>query len=125
MALLGQYALTMSELTMEFLRRVVNELDGRKFEYRAEPINEGQRRDFISAHVKAEDFLKVLPEVTREFASRIRPEYTRCHKLQSLPPPYDQHYTARDPISGVSVRCFRHWDVMGSEIVYRFDAAFS
>ena len=115
----------MSELTMEFLRRVVNELNGRRFEYMKEPINEGERRDFVSATVKAEDFLKVLPEVTREFAAKIRPEFTRCHQLAPLPAPLDQHYTARDPISGMSVRCFRAWDVMESGIVYRFDAAFS
>lgn len=125
MAILGQYTLTMSELTMEFLRRVVNELNGRRFEYTKEPINEGERRDFLSVSIKAEDFLKVLPEITREFAAKIRPEFTRCHKLHPLPKPFEQHFTARDPISGVSIRCFRHWDVMRSGIAYRFDAAFS
>ena len=115
----------MSELTTEFLRRVVNELNGRRFEYIEEPISEGQGRDFVSAYVKAEDFLKVLPEITREFAGKIRPEFTRCHKLLPLPPPFGNYYTARDPIGGVSIRCFRHWHVMEGGIVYRFDAAFS
>jgi hypothetical protein len=125
MAILGQYSLTTSELTMEFLRRVVNELKGRRFEYIEEPINEGQRRDLVSAQMKAEDFLKVLPEVTREFAGKIRPEFTRCHKLAPPPPPLGQHYTARDPIGGVSIRCIRYWDVTHNDICYRFDAAFS
>jgi hypothetical protein len=116
---------TMSQLTTEFVRRVVNELNGRRFQYVEEPIGEGQRRDFVTAHVKAQDFLKVLPEVTREFAQKIRPEFTRCHKLQPLPAQFEQHYTARDPIGGISIRCFRHWDVIHSDIVYRFDAAFS
>ncbi len=126
MVLLGQYTLTMSELTMEFLRRVVNELNGRRFEYLEELISEEHpRRTFVTASVKAEDLLKVLPEITREFAGRIRPEFTRCYKLLPPPKPFDQHFTARDPISGVSIRCFRHWDVIRNGITYRFDAAFS
>ncbi len=115
----------MSELTMEFLRRVVNELNGRRFEYIEEPIKEGDRRDFLSVTIKAEDLLKVLPEITREFAGKIEQRFTRCHKLLTPPAPFDQYYTARDPIGGVSIRCLRHWDVMRGSIVYRFDAAFS
>ena len=125
MVTLNQKQLEMSELTLEFLRRVVNELNGRKFEYMEELINEGEHRDFLYVSIKAEDFLKVLPEVTREFAQKIKPEFTRCHKLAPLPAPFEHHYTARDPISGVAIRCYRHWNVMQGDIVYRFDAAFS
>lgn len=128
MAVLDDKTLTMAKFTTEFLRRVVNELNGRRFEYREEPLGQNggsERRDFVTAHIKAEDALKVLPEVTGEFAAHILPEYTRCHKLLPLPPAYQQHYTSRDPISGVSIRCFRHWDVTRSEMLYRFDAAFS
>ena len=111
---------------MEFLRRVINELNGRRFEYLEELINETQpRRDFVSAQVKANDLLHVLPEMTRKFAAEIRPEFSRCHKLLPLEPAFGEPYTARDPISGVSIRCFCHWHVMEGDIVYRFDAAFS
>jgi hypothetical protein len=112
-------------ITMEFLRRVVVELNGRRFEYLEEPISEGQRRDFVSAQVKAADLLHVLPEITRKFAAEIRPEFCRCHKLLPLAAPYEEHYTARDVVNGVSIRCFRSWYVAEGEIVYRFDAAFS
>lgn len=111
---------------MEFLRRVVNELNGRRFEYTEEMMREGDHRDFVSAQVKADDLLHVLPEVTRKFAAEIRQEFLRCHNL--LPPPGafgQSHYTARDPISGVSIRGLRHWHVMLGDVVYRFDAAFS
>jgi hypothetical protein len=123
--ILDERLTSIGSLTMEFLRRVVNELNGRRFEYMEEPINEGEGRDFVSVSIKAEDLLKVLPDVAREFAGAIRPEFTRCHKLSPLPAPFNNHYTARDPISGVSIRCFRHWHVMIGDIVYRFDAAFS
>ena len=123
--MIDETSVAMRESTREFLRRVVIELKGRQFEYIQVPINEGERRDFLSVSVPAEDFLKVLPEITCEFASKIRSEFTRCHQLLPLPKAYEQHYTMRDPISGVSIRCFRCWDVRRSDIVYRFDAAFS
>lgn len=115
----------MPELTMEFLRHVVNEMNGRRFEYVEELLKENERRDFVSAVVKSNELLHVLPEMTRKFAAEIRPEFTRCHKLLPLPESFGYHYTARDPIGGVSIRCLRHWDVMACDIVYKFDAAFS
>ena len=111
-------------VSMEFLHRVVNELKGRRFEYREEPINEGQRGDFVSANIKAQDFFKVLPDVSREFAAKIEPRFTRCHQLAPLPVHFDP-YTSRDPIGGMSIRCVLQWDVIRSEMIYRFDAAFS
>jgi len=114
----------MSELAMEFLRRVVNELGDRKFEYCEEPWTEGAR-EFLTVVIKVQDFLKVLPDVTREFAARIKPEFTRCHPLAPPPRPFDHYYTARDKIRGLSIRCLRHWDVTQRDFVYRFDAALS
>lgn len=60
-----------------------------------------------------------------EFAAKIKPEWTRCHKLSDPPPSITQYFTAYDPISGLSIRVIRHWDVMKSDFRYRFDAAFS
>ena len=125
MALSNPKDASISEVTFEFLRRVVNELNGRKFEYIEEPLFEGQRRDFISAQVKAGELFYVLPEITREFAVKIRPQFCHCHKLHPPSQAFEHHFTARDPISGLSIRCLRHWDVMSGGIRYRFDAAFS
>jgi hypothetical protein len=108
-----------SSLAFDFLRRVVNELNGRRFEY----VETGLPREQVTATVKQPEVLHVFPEVTREFAGKIKPEWHRCHKLTAV---YDlEAYTARDPISGVSIRCISHFDVIHGEMLYRFDAAFS
>lgn len=123
--MLNLQTLTLAQLTMEFLRLVVNELGERRFEYIDEPIKEGERCEFISVIMKAEIIEKKLPEITREFANAIRPEFSRCYRLAALPKTFEQQYTARDPLFGVAIRCFRHWHVMEGEILYRFDAVFS
>lgn len=114
------------ELTMEFLRRVVNELNGRRFEF-IEPgdlVLPEKWTEMVSASGSAENIFHFLPECTREFAGKIKPEFTRCYQLNSPRWSEDRHYFARDPISGLSIRAFKHWDVMESQLMYRFDSAF-
>ena len=108
-----------AEMTFEFLRRVVNELKGRRFEYIDEPC-----AATLTVQAKANELLHVLPEITREFAGKIPAGATRCFKVITVPN-LDHQYSARDPFGGVSIRGVRIWDVMHGEIVYRFDAAFS
>ena len=128
MVLIDLKTLTIPELTMEFLRRVVNELKGRRFDFCETALcvqPEGNYGNMVSACGNAEDILKYLPEITREFAAKIKPEFTRCYQLG---PPFhgeDKYFTARDPLGGLSIRCFKHWDVIHSKLMYRFDAAFS
>ena len=76
---------TLNWITAEFLRRVVNELKGRQFEYREDHFVSvaPHAGDVVSGQAKEEDFLKVLPEFAREFAQKIDPTFTRCHKLQA------------------------------------------
>ena len=113
----------MTQLTFEFLRRVVNELKGRKFEYIKEPGGRPPHAEMITAQGKADDLLYVLPEITREFAGKIKPEFSRCYELRA-PGPLPS-WTARDPISGISIRCVRIWDVTENDMRCRFDAVFS
>ena len=123
MAVLDDKTLGMAQLTMEFLRRVVNELKGRRFEYIDNPDYRPSHGDLISAAAKQDEMLYCLPEMTRDFAAGIKPQCTHCYRLstsQMLPT-----YTAHDPISGISIRCVRLFDVIHSETTYRFDAAFS
>jgi len=107
----------MRELSFEFLRRVVNELKGRCFEFYASPLN----GETIIAAARPDVILHVLPEMAREFAEQIKPEWTRCHKRNSLP----QEFTAHDLRSGLQLRCMRHFDLNQNEILLRFDAGFS
>ena len=107
---------------MEFLRRVVIELKGRHFDFIKTP--EGNYGDIVSVTGGATDILKCLPELTRDFARKIKPEFTRCYGL-AKPQQVQLYYTARDPISGVSIRCIGYWDVIHSENWLRFDANFS
>ena len=110
---------------MEFLRRVVIELSGRTFQYVDDETSRPLSSETIHAVSYADVLLHVLPEITRGFACKIRPEFTRCHKMPA--PCYSELevYFARDPISGVSIRCFRNWDVIQSRVAILFDAAFS
>jgi len=126
MALAQQEKTKLDWITLEFLRRVVNELKGRQFEYREDHFvtPAPHRGDIVSAQTKQEDFLKVLPEITRQYAEKIKPEFTRCHKLQATYE-HPRNFTASDPISGVSIRCTLIWNAIHSEMSYRFDAAFS
>lgn len=112
-------SLSQPQITFEFLRRVVNELNGRRFEYVDEP-----RESTLSASVKIDDLFYTLPEVTRNFAARINPELKRCFKVATAPN-LGRWATAHDPISGATVRSIRIWDPIRSELIYRFDAAFS
>ena len=123
MALLDEKKMTLSMLAFEFLRRIVNELDGRRFSEIA--ANQSRPHEIVVAQAPQHDVLKVLPEMTREFAQKIKPEFTNCHTLAAPPAPIHIHCMVRDPMSGVSIRCFRHFDVMEGEFRYRFDAAFS
>ena len=115
--------MTLSMLAFEFLRRVVNELEDRKFEYLEEPYRVPSEQ--LCADAKHHDLLYVLPELTRDFAGKIKPAFTRCHKIVAPPSLIMQYFTALDPVSGLSIRCIRHFDVMKGEFRYRFDAAFS
>jgi hypothetical protein len=114
--------ITFQMLVSEFTRRVVIELNGRRFEY-SEDIS--RKAEHLCADSNLEDVLKVLPEVTREFASRIKPEWCRCHKLSPPPEFINLTFTSLDPISGLSIRGIKHFNPMKSRFCYRFDAAFS
>jgi hypothetical protein len=114
--------MTFQELAFEFLRRVVNELHGRQFRYYDGVV---RPHEILTAQARQNDVLKVLPKLTREFAQKIKPEFTCCQKLASPPQYIFQHFTAHDPISGLSIRCYRQFDVREGEFLYRFDAAFS
>jgi hypothetical protein len=109
---------------VDFLRRVVNEMPARRFRY----LETGTEipAEQISAMAREDELLKILPEITREFAGKIKPEFTRCHKLSRLSQidPLWQDI-AMDPISGLSIRWIRAYDVMKNDFIYRFDAAFS
>jgi hypothetical protein len=111
---------TFRQLGFEFLRRVVNELNGRKFEQ-----SSGTPSEQICGDAKSDEVLHILPELTREFAKRIKPEWTRCYILENPPSPINDYFIATDPHSGVSIRIVRHFDVMKGDFRYRFDAAFN
>ena len=111
---------TFPMLVFEFMRLVIRELKGRTFEY-VEVFPENT--DGLVAAAKSEDVLKVLPDIAREFASRIKPEWTRCYKMPT--PPEFITFTGHDPFSGLSIRGMRHFDVMVGEMRYRFDARFN
>ena len=111
-----------TELATEFLRRVVNELKGRTFTTSEPPPQSGGA---IIAKAKAAEVLHVLPEIVREFASQIEPAWTRCYRLNPTPVSEGKPYIAHDPISGVSIRCFKYWDVSEYGMTFRFEAAFS
>ena|ERR1700688_1114940 len=112
--------ITFRQLGFEFLRRVVNELNGRKFEQ-----SSGTPSEQICGDAKSDEVFHILPELTREFAQMIKPEWTRCCILEQPPSPIRDYFIATDPISGLSIRVILHWDVMKSGFRYRFDAAFS
>jgi hypothetical protein len=115
--------MTMPMLTMEFLRLVVNQLKGRKFEH-SPMLNLPPER--IMAVANATDVLKKLPDMTREFAEKIKPEWIRCHELPELGNIVQGYqYTSRDLESGLSIRCLRIFDPLYGEMVYRFDSCFS
>lgn len=120
--------LTIPELTLEFLRRVVIELKDRRFDFAETALciqPEASGAWMVTAHASGTDILKVLPEITRDFAAKIKPGLTCCYQLG--PPLWseDKYFTARDPIGGISIRCYKHWDVIHAAPMYRFDAAFS
>lgn len=112
---------------MEFLRRVVNELNGRRFEFieTALCVQPEGYAEMLSASGNVEDILHYLPELTREFAGKIKPAFTRCYGLDAPACSEGRYYTARDPIGGVSIRGFKLFDPMRGKLMYRFDAAFS
>lgn len=117
--------LSFSALTFEFLRLLALELKDRQFttalgELRTSPPN----GEIISATGIQSDVLMILPELARDFAARIKPQYTHCYKLAHHPA-IPQSFTASEPISGLSIRCVRVFAAIHRDFVYRFDAGFS
>jgi hypothetical protein len=124
MAMLDLKTATQPSLTHEFLRRVVIELKGRTFADRDELRSLPPSGDRVSGVVKADELLHVLPEITREFAAKIKPQWIYCYKLV-FSAQFQHQYESHDPISGMRIRSTRYFDVIHGDILYRFDAAFN